>query len=172
MRKTLIALALIAVSLPAWAQMNNADIDRCSNGDPDIKIIACTALIQSGRQTPANLAVAYFNRAAIYIDKSRYDEAMADFTNVIALDPDDAFAYGGRGYTYSAKSLFDEAIADYTKAIALKPDYANAYNNRAFAYEKKNERDKAISDYRTALKLGLDPDSESDTNKSLARLLP
>ena len=153
MRGLLIGLAL-ALAVPAWAQTPQQH-DWCysptATGDQVIE--GCTALIQSGRETTANQAAAYYNRGQAYRRKGLYDQAIADYSQAIGLKPDDPDAHIGRGVRYLNKGLYDQAIADFTRAIALKADYVIAYDNRGIAYEKKGLRDQAIVDYRAALKL-------------------
>jgi tetratricopeptide (TPR) repeat protein len=55
----------------------------------------------------------------------RHDEAIADFTRAIELDPDYAWAIGSRGQVHQAMRRHDEAIADFTRAIELDPDLAD-----------------------------------------------
>ena len=51
----------------------------------------------------------------------RYDEALADFTRAIELDPEDAWTIASRGETYRLMGRYDEALADFTRAIELDP---------------------------------------------------
>ena len=52
-------------------------------------------------------------------DKCDYDQAIADFDEAIALDPQDALAYANRGYAYYNLGDDDKAIADYERALEL-----------------------------------------------------
>jgi len=53
----------------------------------------------------------------------RYDEALADCTRAIDLDPSYAWAITSRGRTYQAMERYDEALADLNRAIELDPSY-------------------------------------------------
>src|SRR5258708_31589841 len=84
----------VAAIAPTQAQQSPA-WTACS-GDTtlsDEAIEACTEIIQSGRETKQNLAVAYIGRGTAYGDKGDYDRAIADFTKAIELDPKSAVAY-------------------------------------------------------------------------------
>ncbi len=154
MRGILIGLALALVAPAAWAQtQQQRDWCYSPTATDDQTVDGCTALIQSGRQTTTNQAAAYHNRGYAYENKGLYDQAIADDTQSLALNPNSAYAYNDRGLAYDGKHLYDRAIADYTRSIALKPDYAAAYNNRGSAYEKKGLRDPAVADYRASLRL-------------------
>ena len=51
----------------------------------------------------------------------RYDDALADFTRAIELDPRDAGALASRAQTYRLMGRYDDALADFTSAIELDP---------------------------------------------------
>src|SRR6184192_1957138 len=63
---------------------------------------------------------------------AEYDKAIADYDEVIRLDPKDVFAYIYRGCAYERKGDYDKAIADYDEAIRLDPKGAKAYNGFAW----------------------------------------
>ena len=81
------------------------------------------------------------------------DEALADYTEAIRLDPKNAEAYNNRALTYNRKGELDKAITDFNDAIKIKPNTPRLYNNRGLAYAKKGNFDKAISDFTEAIKL-------------------
>lgn len=82
------------------------------------------------------------------------DEAIADFTRAIEINPHYVDAYNWRGMTYeSDKSGYDSAIADFTRAIEIDPQYVNAYINRGTVYDSKGEYDKAIADFTRAIEI-------------------
>ena len=132
--------------------------DACDHGvvltdEADRVIESCTALIQSGHETTADLVRDYGFRAGAYLTKHLYDREIADETKVIALAPDDAFNFEMRAGAYILKGLYDQAIADYTKAIALKRDAPDVYYHRGSAYTYKRLYDLAIADYTKAIAL-------------------
>ena len=120
-RKILLALGLLLAALPAFAQTSAADFAKCASADPDTQIGACTAIIQSGQDTGTNLAIDYYDRGIGYAAKGVADQAIADYSEAISLNPAFALAYLNRGMCYDAKGLRDQAIADYTSAIRSSP---------------------------------------------------
>jgi tetratricopeptide (TPR) repeat protein len=63
----------------------------------------------------------YNIRGIAYGKKGEYDNAIADYTRAIEIDPNDAWAYCNRGGAYDEKGDYDKAIADYTQAIEIDP---------------------------------------------------
>ena len=53
------------------------------------------------------------------LNKGMYDEAIIEFSNVIAMNPKDNEAYHKRGIAYTKKGNLDQAISDYNKAIEV-----------------------------------------------------
>jgi tetratricopeptide (TPR) repeat protein len=155
MRKTLIGLALVLGTLPAWALTRIENEVNCTGSNTDLKISGCTALIQSGGST-ANLAAEYYNRANAYYDKGLYKQSIADYTKTLAITPNDPDSYGNRAGAYLMAGDTADALADAKKAVALAPT-ANNVLIRAEVYQKLGQRDLAIADFRAALKI--DPKS-------------
>jgi Flp pilus assembly protein TadD len=85
--------------------------------------------------------------------QGQYDLAIADLTQAIDLDPNDAVAYNDRAYAYVGKGRFDLAVADLTQALRVKPDYLVAYYNRGSAYTNNGQYDLAIADLTQALRI-------------------
>jgi tetratricopeptide (TPR) repeat protein len=152
MKRILLALGLaLTAAGPVWAQ--TADETSCTGSDLDAKIAGCSAVIQSGGETPIDQAVAYDNRSVAYREKGQVDQAIADAGQAIALDPTNDAAWIDRGIDEYAKHLYGPAIADLTRAIALKPDSATIYNDRGNAYDDEGQHDLAIADYSRAMVL-------------------
>jgi tetratricopeptide (TPR) repeat protein len=89
----------------------------------------------------------------------QFEEAIADYTSALAINPTDAKILHYRGISNKKIEKYKEAIADCTRAIRLNPDFAQAYNERGAAYSFLDEYDKAIADYSSAIRLspGLSP---------------
>ena len=93
--------------------------------------------------------------AARRIGKEReYDKAIADYSDVIRLAPNDAQAYYNRGLVYAAKGDNGNAIADFTAAIGLAPDRAQPYHDRGLAYQRQGDASSAKTDFADAARLG------------------
>ena len=74
------AAAVVLLVSPAQAQ-RAAEWEYCDSrllGTPDVRIRNCTALIESDRESPRALAMAYRNRACEYKAKGDIDRGIAD----------------------------------------------------------------------------------------------
>ena len=60
-------------------------------------------------------------RSAALMEKHDLDRAIADFTDAIRLDPNDADAYYARGLAFSTNGDRDHAVADLSEAVQLRP---------------------------------------------------
>ncbi len=174
--RALTAAALMAVAtmmLPAAIRAQQSDDrSRCfarEGVSPEQKLANCTAVIESGGQTPQVLVGAFNSRGNAHLNNRNYDRAIADYNETIRLDPKYAIGFNNRGLAYLRKGRLDPAIADFDEAIRLNPKYAMAFVNRAFAYQEKAQWDfdaylaegvyenRAIRDLDEAI--GLDPNS-------------
>ena len=111
--------------------------------------------------------IVYFYRGNAYGRKGDHDQAIKDYSQAIALQPDLAEAYYNRGVAYRLKGDHDQAIEDYSQAIALQPDLAEAYYKRGVAYGDKGDHDQAIEDYSQAIALQPD-DAEAYYTRGVA----
>lgn len=73
-----------------------------------------------------------FDRGNDALDQHDYDKAIAEFTEVIRLDPEDAGAYHNRAHAYCSKKEYAKAVADYNEAIRLTPDDPDSITSLAW----------------------------------------
>jgi tetratricopeptide (TPR) repeat protein len=95
-------------------------------------------------------------RAQEYLSMKKYNQAIADYNDLIAINPDYAGTYHDRAMSYREIGKYDEAIKDLTKAIGMKHPSAmdwprTAYEIRAIVYEKLERYEDAIKDWTDAL---------------------
>jgi len=156
---TICFLVALSNSVIFAEAQQSQDLVRCINKEkapPETAIKACTAVIQLGQGAKGNLAVALFARGEAYRAMGEYPSAIADYTEVIKLDPKNKEAYKNRGNMYLTQRNNednDRAMADYNEAIKLDPNYKEAYNNRGLVYNEKGEFDRAIAEYNKALQI-------------------
>jgi tetratricopeptide (TPR) repeat protein len=99
----------------------------------------------------------FMHRGSSYLANDMYDEAIAEVTKALEIDPKLAEAYAVRGQCLFKKEWYDEAISDFTKALEL--DLKNVqlsavtYTLRGMSFTERGLYDQAISDYMRALKV-------------------
>lgn len=159
MKRTAIAAGLAAVLMAAYAPahaQSAQDSDMChgrNNASFDQIIAGCTAVIQQGHLAGKDLANAYFNRGLAHSLKREYDPAIADLSQAVKLEPNDAEAFDERGADYFGKQDFDKALADFSQSISLDPKNFRAYQNRGAAYNAKSQWTQALADFNQAITL-------------------
>ena len=72
-------------------------------------------------------------RGEAHQSQGDYDRAIADFEQVIELDPKYTTPYNKRAWAYYAKGNFDHAIVEYDQSTKLDPKDPTAFNGRARA---------------------------------------
>jgi tetratricopeptide (TPR) repeat protein len=160
MWKTAFIFLLLGFAQSVFAELSPAWTDCKSKDDApagiQLRITACTAVIQSGNESLDNLAGAHYNRAiALNLDGDP-DRAVADFNEAIRLKPDFASAYNNRGVVYRQTRDYDRAIKDFDVALRLKPGDLYALNNRGNAYRDKRDAVQAMNDFNEAIRLAPD----------------
>jgi len=95
----------------------------------------------------------YLPNGDAYTEQGGYDETIADLTQMITLNPEDAIAYYSRGDAYREQKRFDKAIGDYTQVITLNPEDATAYYSRGDTYREQGRYSEAIRDYTQVITL-------------------
>ena len=101
-----------------------------------------------------NLHDIFLNRGFCYHLSGEYDKAIADYTQVISINPKSFIAYSNRSWSYNEKREMDKAIEDCNQALKINPKYALAYENLGEAYYLKEEYGKAWENIRKAQGLG------------------
>jgi len=74
------------------------------------------------------------------IAKEDCDQALADFTEAIRLDPllNDANCFALRGEIYMARGEYDQAVSDFATALRIDPDYARIRDILARAQKERD----------------------------------
>lgn len=117
--------------------------------DPQAALAELTALNNQFPERPQVLV----SRGQIYRQLGQSDNAIADFTDALAIDADLVAAYQGRGDIYLAQEQFADALADYNSAIDIAPNRATLYYNRGLVFQASNRFTLALDDFSQALLL-------------------
>ena len=106
----------------------------------------------AGRQVKLLLS----NAEGFFFNK-RYEEAIAGYAEVLAVDPANAAAYRCRAAAHAALGRDAAAVADYGQAVALDPRFDEAWLGRGLYFYAKGRYAEAIDDFDKTI--ALDPRS-------------
>jgi tetratricopeptide (TPR) repeat protein len=172
MRRLIVALSLLVAtpwSAPALAQARSQLGPLCTTDTTpaDQMVDACTKIIALKVFRGEQLATVYFWRAVGWNKKGDYAKVIADTTEAIRLQPNQAL-YNLRGSAYYDKGDYDIAIADFDDALKLGPPSGIIFHNRGNAWRGKGDYTNAIVDYDMSIKA--DPKSAfSFQNRGIAK---
>lgn len=152
----LLAAASVLTQLaPASANPPSLDpINDCFSEDMSRRIPACSALIGSSGVSNSDLALAYSARALAYSVQGRYDQAIPDYDQSLAIDPNSPIALNNRAWAYFKSGQPERGSADVERALALLPDSPHTLDTRAHIYQSRGDHRKALRDYETAMRYG------------------
>lgn len=100
----------------------------------------------------ADKSDAYFYRGKSYAVKQDHDKAIADFVEVVRLQPRNVQALICLADCWFQKRDLDQAIRYYTQAIAVEPN-AYAFAWRSAAYVGKQDFEHGLADADEAIRL-------------------
>jgi Flp pilus assembly protein TadD len=127
------------------------DLSSCgdSTASGDERIAACTRVIESGK----DLKWALVSRGNANFDIGNNDNAIANYTEAMRIDPKFATGLNNRAYAYLAQGDFDRALVDAKKAVQLEPRDPSFVDTRGAIYQKTGALDRAIADFGEAIRL-------------------
>lgn len=146
-RTVISALAALFFLLATVAAAD--DRQDCIHGSDDLRIGACTTILQSHPLDFGALA----NRGIAYQRIGKFDRAVIDLDEAMRLNPNNAGLYLERGLAYQGRGDEKSAIADLTEAIGRDRSLVEAYFARAFAYEATGRSELATADLDAAMHL-------------------
>jgi len=98
-------------------------------------------------------AKTFYKAGNEFVDNKKYEDAVAQFTSAIGLEPSNTDYYLARANSHEQLSRYNEAAADYEKAIVFKPKESDAYVSLGRVCNKLNMYDKALANLNRATAL-------------------
>ncbi|MCR9135994.1 MAG: tetratricopeptide repeat protein [Alphaproteobacteria bacterium] len=80
-------------------------------------------------------------------------QALSDFTDAVALQPDSAVAHYWRGVMLNWVTSKEDPLDSFDKAVALDPEFVDAHLARAQSLAGKGRQDEALKSYNRAVEL-------------------
>ena len=157
---TAVGVLIAAGSSPARADAM-ADCNQRENRD--LRIRGCTALIQSGKLSPENVALAHNLRGAAYQDKGDLERAFTDYDEALRRDPTLEAALAGKILVREEAMIACEQTTDRARQLTgcsatlrffgkdAPIPRATAYLARGLLYRDRGMRQEAIADLKKAI---------------------
>ncbi|MCX4780934.1 tetratricopeptide repeat protein [Streptomyces sp. NBC_01264] len=133
-------------ALTRWSEDLRAALDQPAPGTAALTLLLTRAgLDHEGRATTLIL------RGRDHRVAEDYVQAVADYTQALALDPGAVRAHLGRALTHLLTSSDDEAIADYTRVIEVDPGHASSLIDRGMLYRWADRYEESLADLNRAV---------------------
>ncbi|WP_414529438.1 tetratricopeptide repeat protein [Nodularia chucula] len=136
----IMVLSTIAITLKAEARSLWTDQPR----------ILSTVTAQVPDSTKKDDAVMYLKRGFDRLKEKKYQEAIADFNQVIKLEPDNIYAYLGKGLGNFSLENYQAAKENFDQALEISPNFAHGYYFRGFTRLMLSDNRGAIADLQKA----------------------
>jgi len=94
-----------------------------------------------------------FLRGNYYYNQGKYNEALANYSWVLKLKPDDPVTLTNRGVTYRYLERYKESLADYNRSLELRPDNPDTLTNRGITYSDLERYEESLADFNRSLEL-------------------
>ena len=93
------------------------------------------------------------DRAIEYWNQNRFDEAIAQWEDILRQDPNLAEIYYNLGNAYMHQDNLESAIEAFKRALSIDPTLPEAYNKLGIICYKQGDRELAFACWKQALKI-------------------
>ena len=93
----------------------------------------------------------YYKSATAYHDLGEFEQAISEYRQAIALNPNSPIIYNRLGVAYSELKQYDAALDAYQKALALSPMTAEPHYNIGLVYLKQGNFPRAAEAFKRAV---------------------
>ena len=124
---------------------------RLAESMSELRLRACTAIIEDNEQIPDVRAEAFLNRGMAKEELGDVAGAISDYSEGLKLNPNYRQLYHRRGSAYEQQGNPDLAIKDFSQAIRLDPGDTEALVLRGLTYASRGDFERALMDYDAAL---------------------
>jgi tetratricopeptide (TPR) repeat protein len=125
---------------------------------------------EKDRKYTQDLAAAYSGRAVGEANDQRFQEALADLTEAIRINPHEARYYEQRAAVEMRINDYDKALADYGEAMKATPGEIRYRNYRAYIYETRGDLQNAMAETDAALKINSKNKEALDRKQRLLKI--
>ena len=96
------------------------------------------------------------DRAIEYWEQNRFDDAIAQWEEILRRDPNLAEIYYNLGSAYMHQGKFESAIEALKWSLAIDPNLPEAYNKLGIICYKQGDAELAFACWKQALKINTD----------------
>lgn len=149
----MLVVVVLNIVLAVGAQVQADDTADCGKQLAELRIPACTRLIEQKSLAKAQRAGAFANRGRAYLSKPASERlAAADFERALQLvAPASADAALYKGFIELSHRQLAQAIETFGEAIRRDPRHAEAFVARGAAHRLKGSIDLGFADYDAAI---------------------
>lgn len=153
----IIALALfVGAAKSDGHSMCDHAVELRQNQDLAGAVEAYNTCIQRQSLSLAELAYTLSLRGDLLRKLGRFEEAIADYDQAIAISPENAVFYNNRGNIWAEHGRVDLAFSDLGRALELDPENSVFLNNRGRLLQRDGKHIEAIADFDRAIILSPD----------------
>jgi protein O-mannosyl-transferase len=113
-------------------------------------------------------AAFYSNLGGALAKQGRFDEALWNFNQALALSPDDGQIHFNLANALVRQDHLSEAVEHFQKAVKLQPDFAEAYHSLGRVVAAQGQLDRAIEYFKAAIRI---KPEFAEAHQSLAQAL-
>jgi len=95
----------------------------------------------------------YFNYGKELFNKGEYKNAIHQFEQAMAIEPDYADIHNYLGLSYSMLGKYNTAIQHFKDALTINPEYIDAHINISIIYTEMGKFNEAEKEYKIAFSL-------------------
>lgn len=147
---TIMLAGICVIAFAVKSAERSTPFARCGSEEG---VDACTTVIDTLQASAGDRIKALEVRANRYISDSKWDQAIADLSKLIELDPKNPERYTARADLWSQIESYDQAIGDLDAAVALQPNNAKLYLARSDLWTKKGDDSRALADLNQFVRL-------------------
>jgi protein O-mannosyl-transferase len=114
-------------------------------------LVSAEAAYSTALTIAPDSAFARLDLGRLYLQWNRPEDALAQFREVLVLDPGMGEVHNNIGNILEAKGQYDQALGEYLLAVRNKPYLAVPYCNIGFLYARQKRYAEALQEYGKAI---------------------